>query len=57
MPTKFIKTKIGKESCLKEIIVMDKTHPTLNIKIWNKELVEKSIRWIPKNTSKYMLKI
>lgn len=52
MPTKFIKTKIGKESSLKEIIVMDKTHPTLNVKIWNTELIEKSAQWIPKKTSK-----
>lgn len=46
-----IKTKAGKEAFLKEIIVMDKTHPTLAVRIWDKELSERAAQWIPKKTS------
>jgi len=52
MPTKLITTKNGKKTFLREIIVMDKTHPTLIVKIWDKELMEKSDQWTPKETSK-----
>ncbi|XP_029343746.1 meiosis-specific with OB domain-containing protein [Acyrthosiphon pisum] len=48
--TKLIKTKIGKEAFLKEIIVMDKTNPTLVVRIWDKELSERAAQWIPKKT-------
>ncbi|KAF0748429.1 meiosis-specific with OB domain-containing protein, partial [Aphis craccivora] len=48
--TKLIKTKAGKEVFLKEIIVMDKTHPTLAVRIWDKELSERAAQWIPKKT-------
>lgn len=51
-PTKLIKTKLGKEAFLKEIIVMDKTHPTLVIRIWDKDISERAACWIPKKTSK-----
>lgn len=50
--TKLIKTKIGKEAVLKEIIVMDKTYPTLIVSIWDRELSERAAHWIPKKTSK-----
>jgi len=30
---------------------MDKTHPTLEVKIWDKELIERSDQWTPKHTS------
>jgi len=50
-PTKLIKTKIGNVSFLKEIIVMDKTHPTLTIQIWDNEVSERAEQWIPKKTS------
>lgn len=54
--TKIIKTKIGKESFLKEIVVMDETHPKLVVKIWDKELSEIATQWTPKKTSnKYMI--
>lgn len=49
--TKLVKTKIGKEVFLKEIIVMDKTYPTLLVRIWDKELSERATQWIPKKTS------
>ncbi|VVC34548.1 Nucleic acid-binding, OB-fold [Cinara cedri] len=48
--TQLIKTKFGKETFLKEIIVLDKTHPTLFIKIWNNELIERATHWIPRKT-------
>jgi hypothetical protein len=47
-----IKTKIGREVFLKEIIVMDKTYPTLDVRIWDRELSERAAQWIPKKTSK-----
>lgn len=50
--TKIIKTKIGKETFLKEIVVMDETHPTLIVSIWDKELSEMATQWTPKKTSK-----
>lgn len=49
--TKIIKTKVGTEVFLKEIIVMDKTHPTLTVRIWDNELVIRTAQWIPKKTS------
>jgi len=52
MPMKLITTKNGKKTFLREIIVMDKTHPTLIVRIWDKELMEKSNQWTPKETSK-----
>lgn len=51
-PIKLIKTKNGKEIFLREIIVMDKTHPTLIVKIWDEEMSEKATQWITKKTSK-----
>ncbi|XP_060856651.1 protein hold'em-like [Metopolophium dirhodum] len=48
--TKLIKTKIGKKAFLKEIIVMDKTYPTLVVRIWDKELSERAAQWLPKKT-------
>jgi len=50
-PTKLIKTKVGKETFVREIIVMDKTHPTLVISIWDEELSKKADQWTPKKTS------
>jgi len=46
-----IKTKIGKKAFLKEIIVMDKTCPTLLVRIWDRELSERAAQWKPKKTS------
>jgi len=30
---------------------MDKTYPTLVVRIWDKELSERAAQWIPKKTS------
>jgi len=30
---------------------MDKTYPTLVVRIWDKELSERASQWIPKKTS------
>lgn len=50
--TKLIKTKTGKETCLKEIIVIDQTHSTLIIRMWDKAVIERAVHWVPKKTSK-----
>ncbi|XP_050530368.1 meiosis-specific with OB domain-containing protein isoform X2 [Daktulosphaira vitifoliae] len=48
--TKHIKTKTSVDCILREITVMDKTHSSLILLIWNKEVVYKSYSWIPRQT-------
>ncbi|XP_050438704.1 meiosis-specific with OB domain-containing protein [Adelges cooleyi] len=47
---KCIKSKTGVECNLREITVMDKTHSSLILLIWNDELVKSASQWIPRET-------